>query len=96
MSFAARIGGPPPERSRGPVCVPGQQRRRRDGKYFGPGPARYEPCQSGEPHPVGGLVTHPAGVAAEHRVLVPEHRQLSILSQVPAEHEDSEAEYPAN
>jgi hypothetical protein len=35
----------------------------------GPGPARYKPCQTGEPHPVGGFVTHPVGVAAKHRVL---------------------------
>jgi len=42
------------------------------------------------------LVTHAADVTAEHRVLVPEHQQLSILSQVPAEYEDSEAEYPAS
>jgi PAS domain-containing protein len=49
-----------------------------------------------EPHPAGGFVTHPAGVAAQHRVLVPEHEQLSILGQIPAEHEGSEAEYPAN
>ena len=80
----------------GQFAMPGQQRRRRHGKDSGPRPARYEPCQSGEPHPVGGLVTHPADVAAQHRVLVPEHEQLSILRQVPAEHEDSEAEYPAN
>jgi hypothetical protein len=35
-------------------------------------------------------------VAAQHRVLVPEHEQLSILRQIPAEHEGSKAEYPAN
>jgi hypothetical protein len=28
-------------------------------------------------------------VAAQHRVLVPEHEQLSILRQIPAEHEGS-------
>jgi len=31
-------------------------------------------------------------VAAQHRVLVPEYQQLSILRPVPAEHQDSEAE----
>jgi len=35
-------------------------------------------------------------VAAQHRVLVPEYQQLSILRHVPAERQDSEAEYPAN
>ena len=56
------------------------------------------------PGPVGGrpgvrcdrVVQDPAGVAAQHRVLVAEHEQLSILRQVPAEYQDSEAEYPAN
>jgi hypothetical protein len=37
---------------------------------------------SGEPHPVGRLVPHPAGIAAQHRVLVPQDEQLSILRQV--------------
>jgi hypothetical protein len=48
--------------------------------------------QRGEPHSVGLLIPHPAGVAAQHRVLVPEYQQLSILRPVPAEHHDSEAE----
>jgi hypothetical protein len=30
-------------------------------------------------------------VPAQHRVLVPEHQQLSILSQVPAEHRAARA-----
>ncbi len=52
----------------------------------------YEPGQRGEPHPVGRLVMHQADVAAQHRVLVPEYQQLSILRPVPAEHQDSEAQ----
>jgi hypothetical protein len=79
----------------GQLAVPGQQRRRRNGEDFAPAPAGEEPCQRGEPHPVGRLVPDPAGVPAQHRVLVPEHQQLSILRQVPAEHQDSQAEYPA-
>ena len=39
---------------------------------------------------------HPADVAAQHRVLVPEHEQLSVLRQIPAKHEDSKAECPAD
>jgi hypothetical protein len=35
-------------------------------------------------------------VAAQHRVLVPEYQQLSILRPVGAEYQDSQAEYPAN
>ena len=46
--------------------------------------------QRGEPYPVGRLVTHPADVAAQHRVLVPEYQQLSILRPVPAEHQEAE------
>ncbi len=41
----------------------------------------------GEPHPVARLVLHPADVPAQHRVLVPEHQQLSILGPVGAEHQ---------
>jgi len=32
---------------------------------------------------------------AQHRVLVPEHKQLSVFRPVAAEHLDSQAEYPA-
>ena len=81
---------------RGQLAVPGQQRRGRDRKDLTPASARYEPCQRGEPHPVGRLVPYPASVAAQHRVLVPEYQQFSILRQVLTEHQDSEAEYPAN
>ena len=42
------------------------------------------------------LVTYPAGVAAQHRVLVPEYQQVGILRQVRAEHQDGQAEDPAN
>jgi hypothetical protein len=34
-------------------------------------------------------------VPAQHRVLVPEHEQFSILRRVAAEHQDGQAEYPA-
>jgi hypothetical protein len=70
---------------RGQHAVPGQQRRWCHGEDTGPAPAGEEPGQRGEPHPAGRLVPHPADVAAQHRVLVPEHQQLSILRQVSAE-----------
>jgi hypothetical protein len=44
---------------------------------------------------VGRLVPDLAGVPAQHRVLVPEHQQLSILRQVTAEHQEGQPEYPA-
>jgi len=80
----------------GVTPAPGQHRRLRDGEDVGPAVAGYELGQRGEPHPVGRLVTHPVGVAAQHRVLVPDYQQLSILRHVLAERQDSEAEYPAN
>ena len=76
-------------------AVPGQERRGRHGEDVGPAPARQEPCQRGEPHPVARLVPYPAGVPAQHRVLVPEHEQLGIFRPVAAEHQDGQAEYPA-
>ena len=72
--------------------MPGEQCRWRHREDFAPAGAGYQPCQRGEPHPVGRLVTHPADVAAQHCILVPEYQQLSILRPVPAEHQDSEAE----
>jgi len=39
-----------------------------------------------------GFVPHPAGVPAQHRVLVPEHQKLGILRLVTAENQDSQAE----
>jgi hypothetical protein len=53
-------------------------------------------ASAAEPHPAGRLVPYPVGVAAQHRVLVPEYQQLSILRPVPAEYQDSQAGYPAN
>ena len=35
-------------------------------------------------------------MAAQHRVLMPEYQQLSIFRQVTAEHQDGQAEHPAN
>ena len=43
-------------------------------------------------HTRSAAVMHQADVAAQHRVLVPEYQQLSILRPVPAEHQDSEAQ----
>ena len=77
-------------------AVPGQQRRWRNREDGGPAAAGYEPCQRGEPQPVSRPVPDPAGVAAQHRVLVAEYEQLGILRQVAAGYQDSEAQYPAN
>ena len=76
-------------------AVPDQERCRADGEDFGPMPARHEPCQRGEPHPAGRHVSHSASLSAQHRVLVPEHQQLSILRPVATAQQDDQAEYPA-
>ena len=71
----------PPARvvlSGGQFAVPGQQRRWRHGEDADPAPAGDEPSQRSEPGPVARLVSHPACVAAQHRVLMPEHQQLSV------------------
>ena len=72
---------------RGQPAVPGEERRRCYREDFGPAVTRYEPSQRGEPDPVGWLVTYPASVAAQHRVLVPEYQQFGILRQVRAEYQ---------
>ena len=68
--------------SRGQLAVPGQQRRGCHGKGLCPAPAGNEPGQRGEPRPAGLLVPYAADVAAQHRVLVPEHQQFSSLRPV--------------
>ncbi len=79
---------------RGQLALPGQQRR---GCYREtcPAPAGDEPGQRGEPHLISRFVPHPADVTAQHRILVAEHQQLSILGPVATEHQGSHAEYPA-
>ena len=93
-----RAAGPAPAArvvvAAGEFAVPGQQRRGRHGEDVGPAPAGEEPCQRGEPHPVGRRVPDPAGVPAQHRVLVPEHQQLGIPRPVPAEHQDGPGRVP--
>ena len=73
-------------------AVPGQQRRGGHREDPGPLPPRDERGQRGEPGPVGRLVTYPAGVPAQHRVLVPEHQQLGVLRLGPAEHQHNQPE----
>jgi hypothetical protein len=63
------------------------------GEDFGSVAAGYERRERSEPHPVGWLVPDPGGVAAQHRGLVPEHQQLSLLRPFLAEYQDSETEY---
>ena len=75
------------------LAVPGQQSRGRDREDLAPAPARYEPCQRSEPGPVNGLVSHPADVAAQHRVLVAQNQQLGVLGQTTTEQHDQQPEH---
>ena len=51
------------------------------------------PARRTTPGPL--LVSDPASVSAQHRVLVPQHQQLSIFRQA-ADRQDSQAKYPAS
>ena len=81
---------------RGQPAVPGQQRRGRDREDPCRPPPRHERGQRSEPGPIRWLVPDPAGVPAQHRVLMPEHQQPGVLRPVPAEHQRNQPEYPAH
>ena len=76
----------------GETAVPGQQRRWGHGEDLRPAPARDEPGERSGPGPVGGVISHPAGVPAQHCILVPEHQQPGVLCPVPPERQDNQAE----
>jgi hypothetical protein len=48
-------------------------------EHRAPSPPGDEPGQRRQPQPVGRLVADPAGLAAKHRILVPENQELGIL-----------------
>jgi hypothetical protein len=75
--------------------VPGQQCRGRHGQDHGPAFSRHQPRQRGGPGRISWLVPHPAGLAPQDRVLIPQH-QLRILGQVAAEHQDIQTEHTAH
>ena len=67
--------------------VPGEQRRRGHHEHLTPPAAGNQSRQCHEPQPVTRLVTDPANLAAQDRVLVPEHQQLGVLGHlVPGQH----------
>ena len=67
--------------------VPGEQRRRGHREDLAPPAAGDQPGQCCEPQPVGWLVADPADLAAQHRVLVPEHQELGVLGRLtPGQH----------
>ncbi len=67
--------------------VPGQQRRRGHREHLAPPAPGGQPGQCRKPQPVGSLVADPADLAAQHRVLVPEHQESGILGHLaPGQH----------
>jgi hypothetical protein len=67
--------------------VPGEQRRRGHRKHLTPPAARDQSRQRRQPQPAGWLVADPADLAAQDRVLVPEHQDFGVLGHpVPRQH----------
>ena len=67
--------------------VPGEQRRRGHRIHLTPAAAGNQPRQRRQPQPVGWLVADPADLAAQDRVLVPEHQDFGVLGHpVPRQH----------
>ena len=67
--------------------VPGEQRRRGHREHLAPPAAGDQPRQCREPQPVARLVADPADLAAQHRVLVPQHQEFGILGHLtPGQH----------
>ena len=79
---------------RGQSAVPGQQRRWRHGEDLRPA-LRGGAAPAPRTTPVSRVIPDPADVAAEHRVLVPEHQQLSSLCPVTAKQQRGQTEDPA-
>jgi hypothetical protein len=67
--------------------VPGEQRRRGDREDLAPPAPGDQAGQCCEPQPVGRLVADPADLAAQDRVLVPEHQEFGVLGRrTPGQH----------
>ena len=48
------------------------------------------------PHPVHRLIPRPAGLSAQHRVLMAQHQQFGRSRPVAAEQRDDQAGYPTD
>ena len=63
------------------------QRRRGHREHLGPSAPGDQAGQCRKPQLVGRLVADPAGLAAQHRVLVPEHQEFGVLGHLtPGQH----------
>ena len=73
--------------------MPGEQGRGRHREDLAPPAAGNQPRQRREPQPVARLVTDPADLAAQDRVLVPEHQDFGVLGHpVPRQHRQTAEE----
>jgi len=55
-----------------------------------------QPGQGREPEPAGRLAADPAGLPAQHRVLVPEHQQFGVLERTTPGEQHQSAEQAAD
>jgi hypothetical protein len=90
LRIAARRGRPsgtPAARVVPRACdqppLPGEQRRRSHHEHLTPLAAGHQSRQCREPQPVARLVTDPADLAAQDRVLVPQHQELVLANDSP-------------
>lgn len=68
------------------LAVPGQQCGGGDREGLAPALARDEPRERGEPDPVCGLVADAGDLTAQHRVLMPQREDLSVLGHAAAQY----------
>ena len=76
--------------------MPGEQRRRGHREHLAPPAAGNQSRQCRQPQAVPRLIADPANLAAEHRVLVPEHQELGILGHLALRQHHQAAEQTTN
>ena len=72
--------------------MPGEQRRRGHGEHITPPASGDQPGQCCEPEPVGRLLADLADLAAEYRILMPEHQEFGVLGRLTPGHHHQTAE----
>jgi hypothetical protein len=73
-------------------AVPGQHGRRSHRKHLRPAVPGNQPGQRGQPRPIRRLIPHAWDMAAQHRILMAQNQQLSVLGQITTEQHDQQAE----
>ena len=90
-ALAARIVPFPGDQA----TAPGEQRRRGHGEHLAPPVAGDQPGQRREPQPVSRLIADPAGLPAQHCILVPQDQQLRFLGSLAPGQQHQAAEQAA-